>query len=221
MINYVANAQIQAKTNDEKLRMRSAAVAIDFYNGRQYEHMANVVAYLYPQTWKDIDKYISCSDLTKGVINQKSILFVAPPEIELDTENEALANTFKDLLEKSELHKKLIAADRMAELTGKVGLTLHWHSVDKRVVVDILTPDKTIVITDKEDPTRAEIVYYLIGQSNDPHKATPVNIYGKWTRDSYSEVELNSDFVEIKTTKAPIKNIYGEIPVVWLSPDIS
>ena len=47
MINYVANAQIQAKTNDEKLRMRSAAVAIDFYNGRQYEHMEKVIAYLY------------------------------------------------------------------------------------------------------------------------------------------------------------------------------
>jgi len=220
MINLVAEKQIAARVNDEIMRMRSAAVAIDFYNGRQYEHMQNVVAYLYPQTWKDIDKYISCSDLTKGVINQKSILFVAPPEIELDTENEALINTFKDLLEKSELHKKLIAADRMAELTGKVGLTLHWHSTDKRVVVDILTPDKTFVVTDPQDPTKAVEVYYLIGKDTDPRLATPVNVYGKWTRESYSEVELNNEFKEIKTVKEPIPNIYGEIPVVWLSPDI-
>ena len=220
MINLVAQAQAQAKTQDEKARMRSAAVAIDFYNGRQYEHMQTVAAYLYPQTWQDIAKYISCSDLTKGVINQKSILFASPPEVELDTENEALKLKYKEILEQAEFHKRLIATDRMAELTGKVGLTLHWHSVDKRVVIDILTPDKTVVIADEQDPTKAAIVYFMIGNDTDPRLATPLNIYGKWTAESYSVVELNSNFKEVKTVKPPIKNIYGEIPVVWFSPDI-
>ena len=39
----------------------------------------------------------------------------------------------------------------------------------------------------------------------------PLNIYGKWTAESYSVVELNSNFKEVNV-KEPIKNIYGEIP---------
>jgi len=220
MIDLIANGQVQARTNDEKTRMRQAAMAIDFYNGQQYQYMKSIAEQLYPTSWKDIEKYLSTCDLTKQVINQKSILFQAPPEIEIETENEAVQERFAEMLADSQLWKKLIATDRMAELTGKVGLTLHWHSTDKRVVIDILTPDKTIVITDSEDPTQAQIVYFRVGVDSDPRLSYPVNVYGKWTRESYSEVTLSDQLQEIKTTKAPIPNPYGKIPVVWFSPDI-
>ena len=220
MIDLITQAQVQAKVTDELSRMRSAAIAIDFYNGQQYYHMKNIVTQIYPKTWQDITNYIACSDMTKGVINKKATLFSKAPEIEIKTDKEALQETFNAMLDDAKLWKKLIASDRMAELTGKVGLTCHWHDTDKRVVVDIITPDKCFVITDPQDPTQPIVVYYAIATDNDPRKASPVNIYAKWTAETYSEVELNYNFIELKTTKAPIPNPYGEIPIVWLSPDI-
>jgi hypothetical protein len=220
MIELISTGQIQARVNDEKTRMRQAAIAIDFYNGQQYQYMKSVAERIYPSSWQDIEYYLSTCDLTKQVINQKSILFQAPPEIELDTDNEALQERFKQMLDDSNLWKKLIAVDRMAELTGKVGLTLHWHNADKRIVVDILTPDKTIVIADEQDPTQAAIVYFRVGIDTDPRLASAVNVYGKWTLDSYSEVALGDNLQEIKTVTPPIPNPYGKVPVVWFSPDI-
>ena len=231
MIEIIAQAQVKAKVNDEKQRMREAAVAIDFYNGRQRDYMESVISYLYPQTWQDIHKYIAISDITRGIINQKSIIFQSPPEIEIstpgaigengkDNTSPALKEAFKTMLSASDIHKKLIGADRMAELTGKVGITLHWHEAEKRVVLDLVTPDKCFVIADSEDPTKPAIVYYRVGLDNDPRTASPLNVYGKWTLEGYSEVVLSDDLKEIKTTKPLIPNIYGMIPFIWLSPDI-
>jgi len=217
MIDLVAKAQVQAKTQDEKQRMKEAAVAIDFYNGRQKQHMLDLVSLIYPNTWQDIQHYVSTSNLTRGIIDKKAMLFLAPPEVELDTDNEALQQRFQELLDRSEFWKKLLVSDRMAELTGKVGICQHWHETDKRVVIDIITPDKCFVVADEQDPTKATIVYYVIGRDTDSRLATPVNVYAKWTADGYSEVALNENFKEIKTIKPPIPNQYGYIPIVWLS----
>jgi hypothetical protein len=220
MIDMIGKKQIEARVNDEISRMKQAAIAIDFYNGQQRYYMEQVVAAMYPVTWQDMYYYISTCDLTREVVDQKSILFQSPPEIEIDTTNTLLQERFKQMLADADLHKKLIASDRMAELTGKVGITLHWHEAEKRVVLDVITPDKCFVVPDEQDPTKPKIVYYRIGVDNDPRTTAPLNVYGKWTIDSYSEVVLSDQFKELKETKAPIKNIYGRIPVVWLSPYI-
>lgn len=220
MIDLIPQTQINAKIIDERSRMRNAAIAIDFYNGQQYYHMKDIVEKIYPDTWKDIIYYIACSDMTKGVINKKATLFSKAPEIEINTKNEKLQKAFEEMLNTAKFWKKLIAADRMAELTGKVGLSCHWHDRDKRVVVDVITPDKCIVITDPQDPTQPIAVYYAIATDNDIHLASPINVYAKWTAESYSEVELNYNFVETKIVKPAIPNPYGRIPVIWLSPEI-
>jgi hypothetical protein len=234
MIDLIANSQIKAKVQDERDRMRQAAIAIDFYNGKQKAYMESVIAEIYPKTWQDVKNYISCSGLTKAIIDQISVLFVSPPEIDIDfhlpseagqpkpkltASQEAIRERLKAMLVASDFWKKLIAIDRMANLTGKVGICQHWHEADKRVVVDIITPDKCFVIQDAEDPTRASVVYYVIGRDTDPRLASPVNIYAKWTRDTYSEVKLNENLQEIETVKgSEIPNIYGKIPIEWISP---
>lgn len=212
--------QSKAKTADERTRMVQAAIAIDFYNNKQRDYMVKVCSEVYPNSWRDVDKYISTSGITNQIINEMAILFQVPAEFNVETTNEAVTERFQDMLAGSELWKKLIAADRMADLTGKVGLCPRWHSKDERVVIDIITPDKCFVVQDPEDPTKAETVYYAVDRDTDARLATPITIYAKWTRDTYSEVQLNSDFIELKTTKPVTPNPYKQIPVVWIAPII-
>jgi len=214
----IESMQIKAKTADERRRMINAAIAIDFYNNQQRQYMEYVCSKTYPETWLDMQNYISTNGITQQIIDETAVLFQVPAEINVDTDNEEIKATFQTMLSDSEIWKKLIIADRMAELTGKVGLVPRWHTTDKRVVIDVITPDKCFVVQDKDDPTKASTVYYAVDRDTDTRLATPITIYAKWTRESYSEVQLNKDFIEIKTVTEPIPNQYGTIPVVWISP---
>jgi hypothetical protein len=224
MIDLIAQQQVKAKIADEQQRMKEAAIAIDFYNGVQKQHMESVISQIYPATWLDIRNYLSTSNITQGVINQKSILFQSPPEVEIITSetgeskplSEKLNAMLTEILEKAEFNKKLIASDRMAELTGKVLISQHWHAKDERVVLDVITPDKAHIVADPDDPTKAIEVYYRIGVEKSIHQATPVNIYAKWTVDTYSKVEMSDSFTVLKETDI-IPNQYGYIPVIALS----
>lgn len=216
----VKTAQTKALVQTEKQRMTEAAIAIDFYNGRTELHMRQVLEWMYPNSHQDIQKYSVTNDLTRNIINKLGTLFQMPPEIEIykgNNDMEALNEQFKQMLADAEFHKKLIHADRMAELVKKVGLVPRWHKADGRVVIDIITPDICTVETDPEDPTKAIAVYYQIGQSQNPYQNRPVNIFGKWTKETYSQVEMNDDLKPIKVIPgSEIPNVYGAIPIVWL-----
>ena len=221
MINeqMILSAKTKAKVQTERERMLEAAIAIDFYNGRTSYHMQEVLRYVYPHTYQDIERHLATSDLTRSIINKLGSLFIAPPECDIFKGNdqmEKLNEQFKQMLADAEFHKKLIAADRFSELVRKVGIVPRWHSADNRVVLDIITPDICTVEVDPEDPTKAIAVYYQIGQDQDTWQNKPVNIFGKWTKDSYSRVEMNDDLKPIKTIPgSEVPNVYGAIPIVW------
>ena len=150
----IESLKTKAKRQADLDRRVQAAIAIDFYNNQQYDYMSEVIYRIYPKTASEIVNYINCKRLTEQIINDRAILFKRPAKITIDTESETLQNLFNEVIDGSELWKKLIAIDRMSELTGKVGAAVHWHPVDQRVVVDIITPDTCFVIQDEHDPTK-------------------------------------------------------------------
>jgi len=218
-MSLIENIQVKAKVYDEKKRMTQAAIAIDMYNGKQKDIMASVISLLYPATYTDIANHITTKKLVQTIIDQVAILFQYPPEINIDIESDSVKQLFADVLAKSELWKKLIVADRMAELTMKVGLAVHWHDLDQRVVVDIITPDRCYIIPDPQDPTKASAVYYCISTEKGVGVPSATNVYAKWTREQYYECELDQHFNEIKIIPDSQKpNIYdGVIPIAWLT----
>ena len=210
--------QVKAKINDEHRRMANNAIAIDFYNGQIRQHMECVADYIYSETAEDMKKYLVISGIVQTIIDQTAVLFQSPPEINIETESKPIQDALAEILANAELWKKLIIADRMAELTKKVGLAVHWHPIDQRVVIDVITPDRCHVIEDEYDPTKAKAVYYCIGTSSDTNRATRVNQYACWTREKYYECELGTNLQEIKVIPGTeVPNRYGnQIPIAWL-----
>lgn len=215
----IESLKTKAKRQADLDRRVQAAIAIDFYNNQQFDYMSEVIRRIYPKTASEIVNYINCKRLTEQIINDRSILFKRPAKITLDTESEPLQNLFNEVIDGSELWKKLIALDRMSELTGKVGAAVHWHPNDKRVVVDIITPDTCFVIQDEHDPTKATDVFYQVGLLNNTHVAEPVNVYAHWNAEIYEKVTVNGDgsFTQVKDSRIP--NPYKRIPITWFTAE--
>lgn len=216
----IESLKTKAKRQADIDRRIQAAIAIDFYYNQQYDYMVDVIYRIYPKTASEIVNYINCKRLTEQIINDRSIIFKKPVKITIDTESESLQSLFTEVLDKSELWKKLIAIDRLSELTGKVGAAVHWHPIEKRVVVDIITPDTCFVVQDEHDPTKATDVYYQVGLLKDTHIAEPVNVYAHWNVDYYEKVSVNRDGIQlspIPNTRIP--NPYGRIPIVWFTAE--
>jgi hypothetical protein len=208
---------------DDWIRRYRAAMAIDFYNYAQREYMLYIISKIYPETWKDIDGYINCVDITKQIINDKSILFQIPPTITIEG-SDTVQEQATAVIDASELWKKLIVADRMAELTGKVGVGVHYHPEDNRVVIDVITPEKCYVIADPLDPTKAKEVFYVIDEMNPTISngyTNRVDVYAHWTKDTFQKVILKKDMTIDKIIPGTqIPNPYNRIPIIWLSPEI-
>ena len=207
----------QAKINQDIQRRKDAAKAIDFYNYQQKVYMEDEIARIYPATYTDVKEYIRCNNLTQSIIDDIAILFQNPIKVDIDGTDQQ-KKLLSAILLKSEFWTKMLASDKYADLTNKVGIAVHWHPIDKRVVLDIITPDKCFVIQDKHDPTKASKVYYQINELSNTPTATPVIIHACWTAEEYYEVEVYANYTEGKVTEGSrIPNPYNRIPIVWLS----
>lgn len=217
MNTVIQDQQKIAKVKDDLNRRTQAVMAIDFYNYRQKEYIELAMQVLYPQTYTELIKYIHCIDITRSLIDDTAILFQKPLKVILDT-TDAMRALAAEIFAASELWKKCLAADRMSDLTGKVGMGVHWHEADKRVVIDIITPDRCFIEQDPEDPTKAIKVYYRVGDASNTANSGRVDIYACWTNEKYYEVEILNDYSEgKKVVGSEIANPYGRIPIVWLS----
>jgi hypothetical protein len=216
----IAAQQRMAKVNDDIQRRKDATKAIEFYNFNQLDHVIEKIGKLYPETWNDIKEYAKKLDLVRSIIDDTAILFTKPITVVVDG-TDAQKTKAEQIFAGCELWKKLLISDRMADLTGKVGVAIHWHPTDKRVVLDVITSDKCFIEQDPQDPTKAIKVYYQVGTMQNTAQAVPVNIYSCWTADSYYEVEIGQNYTEGKKIPgSEIPNPYGRIPIVWFSKRI-
>ena len=154
MINFSTQKR-QAKQYDERIRMTEAVKALDYYNNRQLDYLLDCIAQLYPNEKDVMQKYAYCYPLTRSLIDDIAITFQETAEILPDTDNESILETWQTVLDQSHLHATLLLVDRMVELMSKVGVCVRWHDKGKYVLLDVLTPDRTIIEQDPQDHTKA------------------------------------------------------------------
>ncbi len=206
----------QAKINDEAHRMERAAKALDYYNYEQDSYLADAIKARYKAEHEDILRYRFTAPVTESLINQLAVTFKEEPTITIDG-SDAQKEAFGKLLDASDAMRKLAMADRYAELMHKVGLIPIWTG--RRVSLQLLTPDKTIVKTDKYGDV--EELRYWIGEAKENiHQVEAFRVWAVWTEFEYYEVETNANGEDIKVIPGSQEvNPYGRIPVAWFSTD--
>lgn len=213
MINFSIQKQ-QSKANAENLRMEEASKALDYYNNRQLDYLLDRIAYLYPTEKDAMAKYAYCYPLTRSLIEDIAICFQETAEILPESETEAVLERWQEVIEKAHLQASLLLTDRMVELLGKVGVCVRWHS-SGYVVLDLLTPDRTVVEQDPEDHSKAKSVRYLISEKSNTIDGE-ICTWAYWDSDSYQEQIINSTGGVREITKNE-PNPYGKIPVAWFT----
>lgn len=204
------------KVKEDENRRALAIKALDYYNNQQLVYLLDRIASLYPNEKDVMQKYAYCYPLTRNLINDIAIAFQEPCEIIPDTENQNILDRWQEVALGSRLQSTLILTDRMVELLGKVGICPRWHTELDYIVLDILTPDRTVVTQDPQDHTRAIEVRYIISETTNTVNQGEVTTWAIWTRDAYTEAELFSNGDISKTLKSE-PNPYGEIPIAWFT----
>jgi hypothetical protein len=218
-MNIIEQSKAEALRKDNNTRMNNAVKNIDFYYNNQYEYTKEEMQKRYPATFKDIYNYIITVPLTKSLILQLAKIFQRDPEIKPDTDNQNIKDAISIVFDQANLFGKLKIIDRFTELCGKIGVIPIWNPITKKVGLDILTPDRCIVITDDNFPdTPIKVMYRINTQSNNLLPAR-TDIWAIWTTETYTEATLKTNYEIDKIIKEPIPNPYGKIPIAWFELD--
>ena len=213
----ISAQQRQAKWNADLERRKLATRALDYYNNQQREYIKARIEKLYSKDKDIITEYILTHPLTKTLIDDMAIVFTEPCDIRLsdETSTDKQREMLPVMLSDAHFNQSMISVDRMVELTHKVGVIPRWHPKGY-IVLDILTPDRCYIEQDELDHTRAKAVYYNVGRLTNTPNGVPLNVYDKWTDDTYSQVTINSNGAVISEVDT-MPNPYGKIPVVWFT----
>ncbi|MFA4959754.1 MAG: hypothetical protein WC535_07695, partial [Candidatus Cloacimonas sp.] len=193
-MNIIEQSKAEALRKDNNVRMNNAVKNIDFYYNNQYEYTKEEMQKRYPATFKDIYNYIITVPLTKSLILQLAKIFQRDPEIKPDTDNQNIKDAISIVFDQANLFGKLKIIDRFTELCGKIGVIPIWNPITKKVGLDILTPDRCIVITDDNFPdTPIKVMYRINTQSNNLLPAR-TDIWAIWTTETYTEATLKTNY---------------------------
>ena len=152
--------------------------------------------------------------MTKQFIKKLAKVFNDPPEITPDTENTAVNDEIKRLLDSVYFNSALLTIDRMVELSGMVGVMPKFNPHTEKVELELLMPDRCIVFTYDDYPNTAKAIAYRINSQGSDPQAKQVNEYMYWTKDESKRVTFKTDWT-IDTETDVKRNPYGKIPVAW------
>lgn len=217
MLDDIRFQKEQAKWNDDKKRRHEVARAIDYYKNRYRPYLNDEIEYCFKNSYEDIQPFRDHIPLTQQVINQISMLFEEPPTIE--TDSESLNERFEELKETAQFIPIIQKVNKYVNLTKKVGVKPYFW--EGNVYLDILTGDRLFIEQNEENPTKADAVWVQVDiYSNTPNRADKVNVYIRWTPDTYQKIHINTENGRIVEKEKEERNYYEEIPIVWFTDDI-
>lgn len=213
-IDFSAN-RAAAKWQEDVERRKMAVKALDYYRNEQKEYLVDLIGELYPKEKDVLSKYATTYGLTRTMVNDMALVFQTPADITIEG-SEAQQAKLAELLDETGFNRVLLQIDRYVELLGKVGLCPRWHTDQKYIVLDILTPDRCIVEQDPQDHARALTVKYHIAEMQSTPNGQDSAKWAVWTAEEYREVRMSAAGAEIETlTREP--NPYKRIPVAWFT----
>jgi hypothetical protein len=215
MIDF-SKQRAAAKWNEDVERRKRSSRYIDYYRNNQTEHLTDILHELYPKEWDMMSKYATTYALTRAMIDDMALVFQTPADIGIEA-NDAQQDKLAALIDQSHLPTRLIQADRYAELLNKVGICPRWHTDQKYIVLDLITPDRCIVEQDPQDHAKAIVVKYFLSEMENTPNGMDSGRWAVWTADEYREVRLGADGQEIGETLKAEPNPYKRIPIAWFT----
>jgi hypothetical protein len=204
-----------AKWQEDVERRRRAVKYLDYYRNNQKEYLTDRINELYPKESDVLARYATTYGLTRSMVNDMALVFQSPADIAIDG-SDAQQERLAEILDACGLSRVLVQVDRYVELLGKVGLCPRWHSDQKYIVLDILTPDRCIVEQDPQDHSRALSVSYHIAEMENTPNGRDSARWAVWTASEYKEVRMSAEGTEIAILlTAP--NPYRRIPIAWFT----
>jgi len=217
----------KAKWNNDIERRQRAEMALDFYNNNHDPLTVDGKGYVTAMIYDRIDevearvleKYVEMDNVVKRIVDESSIMFRVAPEIELVNGTDKQKENFKNLLEMVNMNAYLREIQKYANLFGDVGVLPQTRTDlsgrNRKMYIDLITPDISFVQQRDIDPTQAEKFFYQIGVLE--NTAIPDRIlYIYWDIDGKHQCEVKQngeiDIDTIEDLEAP--NYNGNIPVV-------
>lgn len=204
-----------AKWADDIDRRRTASRYIDYYRNNQGEHLTDILSLLYPKEYDAMSRYATTYPLTRAMIDDMALVFHTPPDITIEA-SDAQQDKLAELIDASHLYQRLIQADRLCELTAKVGICPRWHTERNYIVLDLITPDRCFVTQDPQDHARALTVSYFLSEESNTPNGNDSGRWAVWTDSEYREVEMGANGGLGKTLRSA-PNPYGRIPIAWFA----
>lgn len=220
--NEIITAKMQAKWKADTQRRIDVIKALDYYRNHQAGYLLSALKEGYPKTYAALYKFKDIYNLTENVIDEIAIIFEEPPVYSfIDEVSDEIKDQFSELINNSLLNPTLQMVDKYVELVKKCGVIPHWDEENKKVILEILTPDKVYVIQDDLVTSKAKEVWVQIGiKENTAHIAEKTVKYMRWTAEEKQIIYVNPDTGRKYKEEAAGKNPYDKIPIVWFTGGI-
>jgi len=163
----------------------------------------------------ELRKYIETDNLTKRVINNKSIMFKVPPEIGIPKASKERQEKFDKLLDDTNFFAILREIQRLTELHYDVHVIPQVR--DGKVCIDFILSQDAFVKQNELDPTRFDQFFYSIGIRENSITADKLTDYIYWDREGKHRCEIGLDGSIVQGTIEDIPTIFDKkniIPIV-------
>jgi len=201
------------KWKEDISRRLDAEKRLAYYNYKQKQYVKDLITKRIDSNEAITTKnYIECEDFTKQIIDDISLIFKNPVDVELK-DAETQSKNLQRILNRELFNPKLTTVNKVVNLANECGVVTNIRN--NEVKIDIITPNNMFVVQNEDDPTEADLIAYQVGILENSQTASRVDIYNYWTKDGkYScKVNLDNGFIyDIEKIEDVPK--YGRIPVV-------
>ena len=205
------------KYQQDNERRIYAKKCVDYYNYNQknwlYEKINNTITKSF--TSKEYRRRARCEDLTRQIIDDISLLFQNPVNVNLENiegkENEDLQDVLSDNLFNATMQQ----VNRFVNLLGDVAVVPAIR--EEKVCLDIITSDNIFILPDKNDPVKAKGIAYQVGRETKGWNVFKerTDIYHMWTKEGKFELYVSeSGIVKKEVRLENVPSYDNEIPVV-------
>lgn len=198
-------------------RQENAEKAIDYYNGKQLEHLNDVLALQFSDP-ASLKLQLGIDNLTRFVADEISRVFDSPPT--LACENARGQELLDSLTADGVLAVTLKVAEVYANLTQVCALYVWWDERTQSIRTTPIPSSSLFVAQRQEDPTEAEAVVF-VRELTDTISGTDQTQYVHWDDESHFVFDKDGVYYAPSATNPDKVNPYGIIPFAFMRDQLA
>jgi hypothetical protein len=198
-------------------RQDAAAKAIDYYNGKQLDHLDDLLAEQFSDP-KSLRMQLGVDNVTRFVVDEISRVFDSAPTMTCDNANgQALIDSLTD---DGVLAVTLKVAECYANLAQVCGLYVWWDERAQAIKTTPIPSSSLFVAQRQDDPTEAEAVVFTRELANTVAGNDTVQ-YVHWDDESHFIFDKAGVYYAPSATNPDKVNPYGIIPFAWMRDQLA